>query len=196
MPRMCSIGVVLVSVVLMGSALAGCVDMGEVEAMRNQAAQLRDELHAESSAWEQRLAGLKPGDPLRADARAALDSARAKEAAVSAAVSAADATLARAKDPDDTLTQAAKGLSPLIPEPARTPLVLGAALAATLLRASQLKRGLASVAQGIQKAQEEDEQFRARFKAHANTFRTIQTRVAKRVIDEATGDRPMLRLPV
>src|SRR5689334_9914810 len=127
MPRTFSIGLALVAVVLGSAALAGCVDMGEVEAMRNQAAQLRDELHAESSAWEQRLAGLRPGDPVRADARAALESARAKEAAVSAAVAAADATLARARDPDDTLTQAARGLSPLIPEPARTPLVLGAA---------------------------------------------------------------------
>jgi hypothetical protein len=177
-------------------ALGGCADLGEMESMRNHAAQLRDELHAESTAWEQRLAALAPADPLRADAQAALDASKAKEAAVSAAVSVADATLTRAKAPDDTLTQAAKGVSPLLPEPLRTPLVLGAALVASLARAAQLKRGLASVAQGMQKAMDEDDQFRARFKAHANTFRTIQTRLAKRVIDETTAAKPMLRLPV
>ena len=188
---------VVVSLVALG--FGGCVDMsvlGEVEAMRNQAAQLRDELHAESAAWDRRLAALRPDDPLRAEAVASRDAARAREAAVASAVSVADATLARANAPDDTLTQAAKGVSPLVPEPVRTPLVLGAALVASLLRAAQLKRGLASVAEGMSKAMSEDGAFRERFKAHANTFRTIQTRVARRVIDETTGAKKLVRLPV
>jgi hypothetical protein len=196
MLRTFSIGLVVLGSMVAGFVLGGCVGMGEVEAMRAQAAELRDDLHAQSAAWERRLAVLWPGDPLRGDAQAALDTARAKEAAITAAVSAADAALARAKDPGDTLTQAARGVSPLLPEPVRTPLILGAALAASLLRAAQLKRGLASVAQGMQKAMDEDQQFRERFKAHANTFRTIQTRVARRIVDETTGARPMVRLPV
>jgi hypothetical protein len=177
------------------TAAGGCVDMQEVRAMRDQAAQLRDDLRTQEADWERRASALPRGSPGAAEARAALAAARAKEAAVSAAVSAADAVLARANNPDEPLSQAAKGVAPLLPEPARTPVLLGAALVATLLRAAALKRGLTSVAAGLEKAMEEDDQFRQRFKAHANTFRTIQTRTARRTVDEVTGDR-RVRLPV
>lgn len=174
----------------------GCVDMKQVEAMRDQAAQLRDQLKARGDALQQTVSALKPGDPVRAEAQAALAGARAKEAAVNAGVAQVDAVLLQAKNPGEALTNAASGVAPLLPEPVRTPLILGTALAASLLRSAQLKRGLASVAQGLDKAMEEDGEFRQRFKTHANTFRSIQTRAARRVVDEATSDKPMLRLPV
>ena len=176
--------------------VCGCVDMKQVEAMRDEAAQLRDQLKAEEVSRQQRLDALKPGDSGRADVQASLDATRAKEAAVSAGLSRVDEAIAEAKNPSGPLTKAAGDVAPLIPEPVRTPLILGTALAASLLRSAQLKKGLASVAQGLDKAMEDDSEFKAKFKTHANTFRSIQTRTAQRVVDETTSDKPMLRLPV
>jgi hypothetical protein len=187
---------IIVVSVLLSVVLGGCVDMAEVESMRNEAAGLRDELRAQSAAWERRLGEIPARDPMRPEAEAALAAARAKGAAIDAALKSADAALGHAQNKDEPLTQTVDALSPWVPAPARAPLLLGAALVASLLRASALKRGLASVAKGLDKAMEEDDLFRARFKAHAGTFRTIQTRTAKRVVDETTGRRPMVRLPV
>lgn len=186
------IGLVLaVSVVL----AAGCVEMGEVRAFRDRAAALSEQWGAESRAWAQRLEGMTPDDPLRPDVEAALARARAKEAAAQAAVQQVDLLIQRAANPDDALGQAVEIAAPWIPAPARAPLALGAALVAALVRAAQLKRGMISIARGINKAMEEDDQFRAGFQRHANTFRAIQTPLAKRVVDEASGRR-IVRLPV
>lgn len=188
----------LVAAACVGVAVGGCVDMQEVRAVRDEAAQLRDDLRARAGEWERREAALPAGSPSRAVARAAGSLARAKEAAVGAAVSAADEALARANNQDDPLSGGARGVggvAPLLPEPVRVPVLLGAGLVAALLRASALKRGLASVASGLEKAMEEDARFRERFKAHANTFRAVQTRTAKRVVDEVTGEG-RIRLPV
>ena len=66
----------------------------------------------------------------------------------------------------------------------------------TLLRARQMKSALVSVAKGLDKAMQTDDQFKARFAANAPLFRSVQTPAAKRVVDEATSDGFMVRLPV
>jgi len=161
------------------------VDLPRVEAFRSDVAGLGSRWAEQSRALEARLAGMKADDPLRPDAQAALARAKAKEAAAEAAVQQVDLVVARAKNPDDPLGQSVGALSPLLPEPARWPLALGAALIASLARARQLKEGLTSVATGLDKAMADDPEFATGFKKHANTFRSIQTPTARKVIDAA-----------
>ncbi len=177
------------------AGLAGCVDTGQVEAFRGEVVQLRDELHRESEAWEQRLKQLEPSHPLEPQVRAALARSRALEAAASAAVEQVDLVLKEATDPESPVAQTVNGLSPWIPEPARLPIALGLALAAALGRSVQLKRGMVSIARSFQKALEEDPALQERFRQHANTFRAIQTPAAQRIVDEVTGDK-LVRLPL
>jgi hypothetical protein len=169
--------------------VGGCVDLPRVEAFRSDVAGLSRDWAAQSRALERRLAAMKADDPLRPDARAALARAKAKEAAAEAAVEQVDLVMARAKNPDDPLGQSVGMLSPLLPEPVRWPLALGAALVASLLRARQLKDGMTSIARGLDKAMEADPEFASGFKKHANTFRSIQTPIAKRVIDASQRAR-------
>jgi hypothetical protein len=43
---------------------------------------------------------------------------------------------------------------------------------------------------------DDDEQFRAGMKKHANTLRSIQTKTAQKIVDQATGKGPALSLPI
>jgi hypothetical protein len=79
-----------------------------------------------------------------------------------------------------------------LPEPWRAPLVLGAGLAAALWRARQLKTSLQSVVAGIEVAKREDEAFKARFAANANTFRATQTSLARKVVDQVAAGGSIL----
>jgi hypothetical protein len=181
-------------VVLLVSFLCGCAEP-QLQAFRENAAGLRDQLHQESLAWEHRLQQLGPAHPLTPDTSAALARTRAAHAAAQAALEQIDLVATRATSPESPVAQTVEGLSPLIPEPVRLPLALGLALALSLARAAQLKKAMISIAQGFEKAIEEDPAFADRFRLHANTFRTIQTPTAKRAIDEITGDR-LIRLPI
>jgi hypothetical protein len=175
--------------IVLGFWVGGCVDLPRVNAFREDVAGLGRDWAAQSRALEARLAAMKADDPVRPDVQAALARARAKEAAAEAAVEQVDLVVNRAKNPDDPLGQSVGMLSPLLPEPARWPLALGAALVASLVRARQLKQGMASVAVGLDKAMEADPEFASGFRKHANTFRSIQTPVAKRVIDQSQRAR-------
>ena len=177
-------------VVLFG---AGCVDLAQVESMRSEAVQLRETLREESAAWEQRIAALPAGDPLRADAQAALAVVQARGAAVDAAILEIDQVLKEARSTSDPLVSVT---APLLPEPLRSPYLLGAALLATLARAVQMKRGMASIAQSFQKAMDEDEALRAGVKRQANTLRSIQTRTAQKIVNQATGRAGGLAMPI
>jgi len=107
-----------------------------------------------------------------------------------------DDTLAEARNPSHPFTQTAQELSPLLPDPVRIPALLGAALAASLFRANQLKRAAGSIAKGIERVKEHDEQFRERFSAAADMLRSVQTATAQRIVDEVTKPAAMLKLPV
>ena len=177
-------------------ALGGCVDMGAVEAMRETAATARDELAAEVDALESLRETFPDGAPEGAETAALIAGAEAKIAAIEGALARIDLALAEAKNPTDGLTRAAEGVSPLLPEPVRLPLVLGAALAATLLRAGQLKRGAASMARSINKALESDGELRQAFARHADTLRSIQTPTARKIVDQVSGTRALPALPI
>ncbi len=161
------------------------MDLPRVGAFRDQVAGLERDWSGQSRALEARLAAMKADDPIRPDVQAALARAKAKEAAAQAAVQQVDLVVSRAQHPDDPLGQSVGALSPLLPEPVRLPLALGAALVASVARARQLKEGLSSVASGLDRAMADDPAFESAFRKHANTFRSIQTPTAKRVIDAA-----------
>jgi hypothetical protein len=180
----------------LGFGAAGCADLDQARALRSRASELQQQFHDESQAWEDRLAHTDPRDAGAADTRAALARARAREAAAAAAVEQVDQVIREAASPDSPTGQTVGAVAPFLPEPVRLPLLLGSALVFSLARAAQLKRATASIAGSLQKAIDEDEQFAARFKAHANTFRSIQTPAAKRIVDHTTGDRPLLSLPI
>ncbi|MCA9277933.1 MAG: hypothetical protein H6815_04005 [Phycisphaeraceae bacterium] len=87
-------------------------------------------------------------------------------------------------------------LSVLIPEPIRSPVVLGVGLIAALLRARTMRRGLESVAKSVDKVMEADPEFASRFVKHADTVRTIQTQTARKVIDQTLATKFQARLPI
>ena len=184
--------ILFVAMVAVG-VLGGCVDLAQVHKMRDDAVKLREALQADEKQWEGRVASLPEYDPLRADAQAALAGAKAREEAVDAAVQELDLVIKNAQNPDDPILSVG---APMLPEPLRSPVLLGGALLAAIARAVQLKRGVASVAQSLQKAMDDDEQFRAGMKKHANTLRSIQTKTAQKIVDQATGKGPALSLPI
>jgi hypothetical protein len=181
----------------MSIAVAGCQSTADALRFRAGAMEFRDTLQQEAALWESRVAALPADHPLGPEAAASLARARSKLAKIEAAIGEMNMVIEEAANPTDTLTRAVGAIAPLAPEPARLGLLLGAALTVTVARAAQLKRGMASIARGIQKAMEEDEDFRRTFRRHANTFRAIQTAAARRVVDETTHREGfMIRLPV
>lgn len=176
--------------------LSGCGGMQAAEAFRADAHALRQSLDARAGQWDETLGNLPPDDPARPRVEAEAARARAAVATVDAGIARIDEVLAEAAKPGDPLTETVGAASPLLPMPLRGPLMLGAAAVVVGLRAWRLKSGLASVARGLSVALREDEEFRACFGKHANTFRATQTPTARRVIDEVTHTGPMVRLPV
>ena len=180
---------ILIVLAALSASAGGCVDMGEVRQFRDRTERLREEFTADTGVWEQRVAGMAADDPRRAEAEAALARARARQALADAALKQVDVVISGAAHPDDALGQTARAVSPWLPEPVRLPLLLGAGLVGSLVRSAQLKRGMISIAHGLDKAMEEDPEFRAGFKRHANTFRAIQTPAARRAVDQAANRR-------
>lgn len=182
--------VVLSAFVVFGS---GCVDLAQVESMRSEAVKLREALREESRQWEGRLAALEPDDPRRTEAEAAVAFTRSRGAAVDAAILELDRVIKDARNPSDPLVSVS---APLLPEPLRSPYLLGAALLAAVARSVQLKRGMTSMAKSLQKAMEDDDGLREGVKRNANTLRSIQTSTAQRIVNQATGKGPGLALPI
>ncbi len=182
-------------IVLLGimviSQCAGCADLqgalAQTSAWRDEASALRQEINArlgELEAQRETISDDAPGAPV---IDAALATARAKITALDAAIGQADLVIEEALHPSDSLTRIAQGVSAWVPAPAQGPLVLGAALVATLVRSRQLKQGAASIIQSLEHVMGRDEQFRALFASHADTIRTIQTPAARRLVDKTLG---------
>ena len=114
---------------------------------------------------------------------------QAKRAALDAAIAQANQVLDEAQHPSDALTQIAHGISSWVPAPAQGPLVLGAALIATLTRSRQLKQSSMSIINSISHVLERDEQFKSLFEQHADTIRSIQTPTARKLVDQTNRKR-------
>lgn len=186
----------LAACVLGAACLSGCVDTRAVEQVRADAMALRERLDERARHWDEALAGVPEGDPIKPHIEAEAAQAQAALGALDAGIARIDQVLAEAAKPTDPLTETVGAASPLVPPPVRGPLMLGAAALVVGLRAWRLKAGLTSVARGIQVAMREDEEFRTCFRKHADTFRATQTPTAKRVIDGVTGRPPLVPLPL
>jgi len=190
-----TIAMICVGGAISGS-LGGCVGVEDLAAARDDARELHARLDARADQLELNAGGAPEGSPARSQEEAFAASVRAQADGVGAAVTQLDAIIRETNSPTEPLSRAVTELSMMLPEPARSPIVLGGAILALLLRARQLKTALHSVAKSMDKAMEQDEAFRARFRANADTFRTIQTPAAKRIVDEATREGFMMRLPI
>ncbi len=124
----------------------------------------------------------------------AIADAQAKLEMLNAAINQATLVINEAANPTDSLTQAADAILPWIPAPAQGPLLLGAALIASMVRSQNLKRNATSIIQSIEHLLKSDPQFKERFTQHANTLRTIQTPGARKLID--TTVRKSGKLPI
>ena len=176
----------------------GCTEWtgGGFERFEAELVQLRDQLAEDQAVWEQRLASLPENDPARLLIEAEGATAAAQLAAVDAAITQAELVRAEAEIPTDPLSSLIGAVVPWLPEPVRTPLVLGGALIVTAARARQLKRGAASIATSLRRVMADDPQFADKFREHASTLRAIQTPTAARIVDEADTSRQLVRLPI
>ncbi len=176
----------------------GCAEWsgGGFEHFQSELVELRDQLAADQAAWEQRLASLPENDPARLLIGAQRATAAAQRAAVDAAIIQAELVQAEAENPTDPISSLIGAVVPWLPEPVRTPLVLGSALIVTAARARQLKKGAASIATSLRRVMADDPQFADKFREHASTMRAIQTPTAARIVDEADPSRQLIRLPI
>lgn len=177
----------------------GCAGVGETieraTAWRDRAADARASVADELAGLERARADLPATDPTLPTLDAAIAGARTRLNALDAAVRHADLVLEEMREPADTLTRGVTALSPLLPPGAQGPALLGAALVATALRARQVRQGAESIVASIQAAMK-DPDFQTAFQRQATTIRSVQTPVARRLVDSATGDRALLRSPI
>ncbi len=171
--------------------LGGCADWSRLEQAQERAHRLATELHQQRERAEQKASDAEraaPGAPETAELKNLVERLKVEESAAQQASRELDVLIQRAKgDPRDPIGQTVGAIAPWLPDPVRVPFALGTALALSLARAAQLKRAGLSIAQGLERAMDTDEQFRQRFNAHAQTFRDIQTSTAQRLVDVAQG---------
>jgi hypothetical protein len=189
-----SIQIVVVCVVLVVSlGCVGCADLGgaiaQTSAWRDEAVTIRDELDAQLGSLRQQQTQQQPGSPEFDRLESLIKLAQAKRAGLDVAIDQAQRVLDEAQNPSDALTQIAHGVSAWVPAPAQGPIVLGAALVATLARSRQLKESSRSIIDSISHVLERDEQLRALFTQHADTIRSIQTPAARKLVDQTQRKR-------
>jgi hypothetical protein len=169
--------------------LGGCTGLGETleqtTLWRNNADELRAETESSLAELVVHRDNLPPDTPQSRVADASIARARAKIAALDAAITHADLAIEEAHNPSDGLTQTTQYLLPFLPAPVQAPALLGAALLATLVRSKQLKDGAQSIIQSIQHTLDRDDSFKAAFISNADSIRTIQTPLARRMVDRA-----------
>ncbi len=178
------LGIILLALLPIG----GCASITEAI---EQTTAWRDSAFASKAETETALADLidqrasfKDGSQQADLIDAAIAQAKLKVAALDAAIVNADLVLAQATNPTDTLTKTTQLVLPFLPAPTQAPVLLGAALLATLVRSKQLKVGTQSIIQSIQHAINQDETFKAAFANNADTIRTIQTPLARKMVDQ------------
>lgn len=176
--------------------LPACADLGAVEALRDDARRTQSAMRERTAQLEQLRESIPDDDPLSGELDASLAQSRAVIEAMDAAILRIDQTLNEASNPSDGLTRAAHGIGPYLPEPVRLPLLLTAALGATLLRSGQLKKGALSIARSIDKAKQDDDALRDALVRNANTLRSLQTPTARRIVDLAGSRNPLASLPI
>lgn len=168
-----------------------CVTREEALESRASAVAARDHLLASATSLELELASLPDNDPARPELEARLARSRTGLEALAAGVAQIDAAFndPPTNSPAETFLDS---LVALVPGPWQAPVLLGGAGFALFLRSRQLRQGITSIARGIEIAKREDPVFRESFERHANTFRSIQSPVARKLVDTVTS-RPASR---
>lgn len=167
----------------------GCIGIDDVRLVRDQADALRLAIEKQVVDVASAAADLPEGDARLEDLQARKAHLEALHRSVSEAVAQADRVLQEVGSPQSPISAIVGAVVPWVPEPARTPLLLGGALLATLVRAGQWRSGLKSVVSGIERAKRQDESFARHFAEHADTFRATQTPLAQKVVDQMTARR-------
>ncbi|MBL4698029.1 MAG: hypothetical protein JKX70_04260 [Phycisphaerales bacterium] len=165
----------------------GCTDLqgafAQSAAWREKAQAVESTLQTQLNDLESQRQQTQDSSPQASLLDAAIASASAKIQLLNTAIARADLVIEEAQNPTDSFTMAADAIAPWIPAPAQGPLVLGAALIATLFRSKNLKANTASIIQSIEHTLNRDPQFKQLFDQHADTIRTIQTPGARKLID-------------
>jgi hypothetical protein len=163
---------------------AGCVTTGEAQASRALAITTRDQLAAAARVQQTNIDSLPLDDPARKPLTSKLAQTHAVIDTLSRGIAQIDGALADQPQPADSFVDT---LALVLPGPWRAPLLLGGVGLGLLFRSRQLKDGITTIAQGIEIAKAQDPAFRDSFQRHANTFRSIQSPTARRLVDEITG---------
>jgi len=171
-------------------AIGGCAGVGQsidqLGSMRDQATVIQNDLQNQLDELALMRESI-PDDSAKSNSIDALISQiNAKLAVVQAAIIHADQVIDGATNPSDPLTIAANAISPWIPAPVQAPLVLGAALLATIMRSRSLSTGTKSIVESINYVLKKDDSFSAAFAANADTIRTIQTPAARKIVNKWT----------
>tara|TARA_R110002073_G_scaffold152651_3_gene307429 strand:+ start:60920 stop:61486 length:567 start_codon:yes stop_codon:yes gene_type:complete len=177
-----------VAVVVIGLLVGGCAPLGQsieqIGEIREQATGIQSDLETQLDELELMRESIPDGSEQRSSIDALIAQVNAKLAVVSAAIVHADQVIEDATNPSDPLTIAADAVSPWVPAPVQAPLVLGAALIATMLRSRSITSGARSIVESINHVMKRDESFKVAFAANADTIRTIQTPVARKIVDK------------
>lgn len=177
--------------IILGAIIAtshtGCASLDEsiasIESIADHAAITRDASRSRLDELELLRESIPDSDPDAPALDAAIVRLRAQISVLDGAILHAHQTIENARNPSDALTIAVDSISPWIPAPLQAPLVLGAALAATLARSGALKKSARSIVESIDHAMRKDPTMRAAIESNANTIRTIQTPHARRLVD-------------
>ena len=177
--------------------LTACDVLPQITAFQDEAHRARENLDTTIARIEGVQQTLTDDDPRRPEIASALADAQRHRAAFDEVLTRLDDAIAETEVPTDSISGLAHAVAPLLPEPARLPLLLGGGLAVSLLRAGQLKRSAASIVSGFERAMSRDDQLRDAFGRNADLFRASQTPTAQRIVDEVKRrDTHMIRLPV
>lgn len=172
------------------SMLAGCADLQgaltQTTAWRNNAKAVESELQSQLNTLQLQRETESDTSQNAASLDAAISLASAEIQTLNTAIAQADLVIQEATNPTDSITLAADAISPWVPAPAQGPLLLGAALIASLMRSRNLKQNTASIINSIDHLIKGDPQFKELFAQHANTIRTIQTPGARKLIDSTS----------
>ena len=170
--------------------IGGCAGVGQsveqLGAMREQAAEIQSDLQAQLDELALMRETFPDGSNESGSVDALIAQVGAQLAVVDAAIVHADEVIKSVTDPSDPLTIAANAVSPWVPAPIQAPLVLGAALVATVMRSRSLTNGSRSIVDSINYVLKKDESFKAAFVSNADTIRTIQTPGARKLVNKWT----------
>lgn len=180
------------------SLLGGCGLQEGLIGMRDQATQIRSQIESDRATLLESARSMPEGDPGRSrlEALAAKRGAQADAAGQTADRLDALIRSSASGDAAGAIEGGVSAVSPLLPPPARLPVLLAGGLFAALWRAAVLKKSAISIVEGLDKAMRDDGQLKESIRRNAATLRAVQTRTAGRIVDEATKPRSMLRLPV